>query len=268
MKNKRFTLIELLVVIAIIAILAAILLPALQKARQRGKDSSCINILKQLGGATGMYANDYDDVLVPNRAGGKSASSWCGLFSKGKYVSELCDRYDPTDGKKYPAPPLCPSSEAYLNKIKTRSSSNTVWKAYDLDGTVGDSWQFGGYGRHQYMGGYYDGSFRSTFQKIAMFRWPSKKWNFVDATLYQMPATIGDYYSGTSLNTGSTNGILWIAHHRGVNYTGVDGHVERVAFTEKKAVVAIVDGTGMTAQHYYWDGRYYNSSKEAAVDTL
>ena len=103
MENKRFTLIELLVVIAIIAILAAILLPALQKARQRGKDSSCINILKQLGGATGMYANDYDDVLVPNRAGGKSASSWCGLFSKGKYVSELCDRYDPTDGKKYPA---------------------------------------------------------------------------------------------------------------------------------------------------------------------
>ena len=61
-----FTLIELLVVIAIIAILAALLLPALGQARQRGLSVACMNNLKQLQICWHIYANDNDDSLPPN----------------------------------------------------------------------------------------------------------------------------------------------------------------------------------------------------------
>ena len=75
-RNRGFTLIELLVVIAIIAILAAILFPVFARAREKARQTSCLNNIKQLGLAFMMYAQDYDERLVPLRNGGHLVASY------------------------------------------------------------------------------------------------------------------------------------------------------------------------------------------------
>jgi prepilin-type N-terminal cleavage/methylation domain-containing protein/prepilin-type processing-associated H-X9-DG protein len=66
-RKHAFTLIELLVVIAIIAILAAILFPVFAQAREKARQTQCLSNTKQIGTSMMMYAQDYDEILVPYR---------------------------------------------------------------------------------------------------------------------------------------------------------------------------------------------------------
>ncbi len=99
-RKKHFTLIELLIVIAIIAILAGMLLPALQSARDKAKTILCRSNLKQIGLGMGLYSNDFAGYLPCMNYGANFASYvqkgwWRNILVNGGYLSVSKWDYEP-----------------------------------------------------------------------------------------------------------------------------------------------------------------------------
>jgi len=222
MKKNRFTLIELLVVIAIIAILAGMLLPALNSARDKGYNAACINIGKQMGTCDIMYGADNNDFVTPNRAIGNVL--WHGLQQP--YAPGLYSKKD--DPNKRAVVPMCPAAPREDGKILTfYATTYSPW-------TPISKWQStanwlgrdcGGYGRNYYTGdSRYDqdhGGY-TVFIKQSGVRAPSKKIGLMDAyycdIMFNGNTKWEDRYQGQ---------IAWSRHDKSAmrcNVVYLDGH--------------------------------------------
>lgn len=199
-KSRGFTLIELLVVVAIIAILAAMLLPALSQARERARQAVCMSNLKQIGLAITLYTQDFGEWLPPVKKD-SSSPMWFGLINP--YIAkETITAYlaSPT-AKVF----LCPSA-----RIQNTTSywKTTVQYAYN-------------YYYGNWVGDMYTGAYR--YRKLSDFKGTY--------TGDKCPMVTDGW---TTFDIGSTNPWAWGGtyieprHNDGANVLWVDNHVSWV----------------------------------------
>ena len=234
--KKRFTLIELLVVIAIIAILAAILLPALNSARERGRVASCTNNMKQFGTYGHRYADAHEGFLPGAKNAYLARMNWYQYFWHDGAGTEVfkcpsgpndCsysagNDIDYPDGpRQYPYPGNYMLNTFLLHRATSGSnvgksgSSKCPEKLNRVKNPSGVPFFFEGVGMGNHAG---------TFTTFTT-NYNAGKITDLSSEAYNASGTAGDYATAIG---------LW--HNKTGNITYVDGHVAPMQFETALAI--------------------------------